>query len=374
MTNLCIFTGTFQTGGAENLIVQIINNIDRSKYNVYIGAFSDKGELYQRYKNLGVEINLFPKGIRSMKSIIRFAQFLRQKKIQVIHINLTGTFLFAVTISKLLFIKNIIIHWHNVYKYDDDLHRLHYVNILTWIRLHLISKLSNSIIAISKAVKEKNCKLFKVKEDKVNVIYNSIDLSLIPKKLKIFKKTDNPFIIGSIGLISKQKRFDVLIEAFNIVLKDNPNCKLEIVGKKTSDDYACKIINLPDKLGIKDKVYFTDVLPYKEVYNHLFTWSIFVLASEFEGFGLVLIEAMASGTPVIASNVDAIPEIIDDNINGLLFKTKNPADLAKKILRLLKDKELEKKLIYNAQKKVRDKFLIDKMVEKLDNLYCNNLY
>lgn len=370
MINLCIFTGSFQTGGAENLIIQIINNLDRTKYNIHVAAFSDNGELKQRYLDLGVQIHLFPKGIKSIKSIIKFAKFLKNNNIQTIHINLTGTFLFAVPISKFMRVKNIVIHWHNVYKYNYDLSKFNYQNIITRILIKHFSKLADSIIAISKAVKENNCTIFHVKKDKVKVIYNAIDFLVIPTNESKLSQSDK-FIIGSVGKISKQKGFDTLIKAFSIVAKTHSNCMLEIVGTITDTDYCKNILALPEKLAVSDKVIFTGVLPYNEVYERLYSWDIFVLASEYEGFGLVIIEAMATGTPVIASNVDAIPEIIKSNENGLLFQVKNSDDLAEKIMKMIENNEEANKMAIQAKKDVYNRFSIETMIKSLNEIYAN---
>jgi glycosyltransferase involved in cell wall biosynthesis len=373
MINLCIFTGTFQMGGAENLILQIVNNLDKKKYKVYIAALSSKGELKEKYEELGVELFIFPKGIRSVKSIVKFAFFLKQKKIQTIHINLTGTFSFAVSISRIMKIENILVHWHNTYRYDQNLSRVNFYNLIVWARIHYFSQKAHKIIAISNAVKEKNCKKFNVKRELVEIIYNSIDLSLIPTiKNEIIK---SHFVIGTIGKITKQKDYFTLIKAFKLVVQKYPDIELEIIGaigSKGNEEYSSQLKELVEDFQLSNNLFFSGVLPYKDVYKHLNSWYLFVLASEYEGFGLVVIEAMASGTPVVASNVDAIPEIIDDNVNGLLFKSKDYKDLANKIIMMLENKEIANRFKLQAQKDVIRRFSITSMIESLDEIYNTN--
>jgi glycosyltransferase involved in cell wall biosynthesis len=369
MINLCFFTGSFQIGGAENLIIQIIRNLDKNKYNISIASFSEKGELFEDYKNLGVEIYIFPQKRNILSSIIRFAFFLRKHRINCIHIHLTGTFSFAVTIAKLMNIQNIIIHWHNVY-YLNTKRLSPFKRFLSRSILKYSGRVAHSIIAISSKVKEYNCKAFKIDSRKVTIIYNAIDFSLIPKQKKEFRN-NNDMLIGSIGRISEQKGYDILLKAIKIVKESYPNIKLEIVGAYDDKDNDCfqELNNLTNKLDINESVCFLGALPYQRVYEHLFNWSIFVLASKWEGFGLVIIEAMASGKPVIASNVDAIPEIIDDGNTGLLFRVNDPVDLSIKIIRLINEKELANHLASNAKIVVEQKFSIMILINALDHLY-----
>ena len=103
----------------------------------------------------------------------------------------------------------------------------------------------------------------------------------------------------------------------------NQNLKLEIIGNanlKEPNTYT-KIKSLVENLGLRDDVLFTGNLDYSDVFKKMDSWKLFVLSSKWEGFGLVIIEAMAFGKAVIASDVDAIPEIIDHGKNGILYKS-----------------------------------------------------
>lgn len=375
MINLCVFTGSFQLGGAENLVLQTVRNIDKTRYNIFIASFFDRGELLQDYKKLGVGLATFPQKKRALVSAFKFTRFLKKNKIQCIHIHLTGTFLFAVTIAKLMRVKNIIIHWHNIYNYKRGFARGFYANLLVWFIIKYSTKLCHTIIAISNRVKNHNCTIFKIDKNKVRTVYNAVDLSLVPHRTIPMKKA-NSFIIGCIGKVTEQKGYDILIRGFSKVIDQIPDVRLEIIGAyntKGNEKLYRNLCTLTDKLGIKDKVEFLGELPHQSVYGHLLSWNLFVLASKFEGFGIVIIEAMAAGVPVIGSNVDAIPEIISDEKSGLLFNAGDPQDLAENILLLLKDKNLANQFAAQAEKQVQEKFTIMKMVTELDKVYSSGL-
>jgi glycosyltransferase involved in cell wall biosynthesis len=362
-------------GGAENLVLQIIRNLDRSKYNIYLAAFTDEGDMYNNYKELNVEILCFPKKkFRFFKSAFRFARFLKQNRINCIHVHLVGTYFFAVTIGKLMRVGNIIVHWHNVYdykKFNSSSLKGYYKKLRRWFLLTYSGKLANSVIAISKRVKDENSKRFRISPDKAHVIYNAIDFSLIPENNGTAGSTKE-MIIGSIGKVTEQKGFDNLIRAFHLVNQSYPESRLEIIGDyntKGNHKYCQNLESLIKEFNIEDKVNFLGKMPNNKVYEKLFSWTLFALASKWEGFGIVLIEAMAAGIPVVGNNIDAIPEVIDDQETGLISKTNDYNDMGQKIISLMEDKTLSDKLSTNAKIRVKEKYSMDRMVNELDALY-----
>lgn len=96
---------------------------------------------------------------------------------------------------------------------------------------------------------------------------------------------------------------------------------------------------------------------------------MFVLPSRIESFGMVILEAGLMKKTVIASNVDGIPEIIDDGKNGLLFESGNSIDLGNKILKIIDDKKLANQLAENLNKKVLQQFTVQKIMPEYERLY-----
>ena len=372
MINICFFISTFRVGGAENLVFQIIKNLDKRKYNIHLISFTKEGPLYKEYQSLGINIKIFSNNIFSLWN---FSTYLKENNIDCIHIHLVKSLFFATTASKLARIKNIITHWHNIYdygKYNKKTIRGLYSIVRRWFLLKYSSKLSDSVISISKIVKKKNCEIFSVPEDKVLVIYNAIDLSLLPE---LNNNDSSSLVIGAVGKITKQKGYDTLIKAFRIVNNEKPELKLEIIGEVNSQgnkNYCDEIFKIVSDFKLDDSIVFKNVLPYNEVFKHMSKWKIFILSSEYEGFGLVIVEAMASGTPVIASKVGAVPEIITDNETGILFKPMDYGDLADKIIKLIDDRESRRKISDNAKKYIVQKFEMSRMIKELDDIYLKN--
>ena len=127
-----------------------------------------------------------------------------------------------------------------------------------------------------------------------------INYSSLLKKYanKNFKNISN--VIFSMGRLHKIKGYDNLIKSFSLLLKKNPNCKLIIAG--SGDDYKNELINLIEKLSLENSVFLIGQLNEKEKKEVLASCSVFALCSHVESFGIVVLESLASGTPVVVSD------------------------------------------------------------------------
>ncbi|MCD6264956.1 MAG: glycosyltransferase [Deltaproteobacteria bacterium] len=175
-----------------------------------------------------------------------------------------------------------------------------------------------------------------------------------------------------VGRLIDLKGIDYLIKAVPKVLERYPKTKLLLVGSGPQKD---RLINLSRSLGITNTVLFIGELGQEELPKFYSLATVFVLPSvvnekgETEGLGVVLLEAMACGIPVIGSNVGGIPDIISDGETGLLATQKDPDDLAQKIIRLLSDERLRTVLIENGLSLVRNNFSWEVIADKFITIY-----
>jgi len=229
---------------------------------------------------------------------------------------------------------------------------------------------SDRVITVSEFLKGEILKLG-IPEDKVKVTYGGVPEDEGPEE-PFDVKGKNVLFVGS---LVRQKGVDVLLKAFKNVKKDmgsSPVSSIDPVNLIIVGDGKQRpaLERLADDLGLED-VYF---LGMKRDLKSIFKKSsVLVLPSREEGFGLILLEAMANGVPVIASNVGGVPEIIEDGKNGLLFETGDFEDLARKITRVLKleDDESEK-LRDGLMKRGREtikKFNWKTMAGEVDEIY-----
>ena len=128
-----------------------------------------------------------------------------------------------------------------------------------------------------------------------------------------------------------------------------------------------------DNLSIREHVIFEGFRPHSEISGYMDESDLFVLPSYSEGMPLVVLEAMASGIPVIASRVGGVPEVIRDGFNGFLVEPKDSEALAKRIEEVLSDRDLLRKVSINAAATIRQGFSVEKAAEKISRLYERTL-
>jgi len=249
-----------------------------------------------------------------------------------------------------------------------------YILVKDFINYHIFNyklffEKADKIIAVSNELAEDIKRQYKVPEEKLVVIPNGIGVSKfkpmpvdnLREKLGLADEK----VIVSVGAISKQKGFHLLLKILPDILKEYKNMRLIIVGK---GPYLQKLKDMAAKFGIENHVIFAGKVSELPKYYNLA--DIFAFPTlRYEGLPLVVPEAMACEKPVIASRIGGIPTIIKNNIDGILIEPGNLKELKERIMEVLRDEELAKKLGKNARKKVVEKFSLDKMVEDTIKVY-----
>ncbi|MCK5127036.1 MAG: glycosyltransferase [candidate division Zixibacteria bacterium] len=240
----------------------------------------------------------------------------------------------------------------------------------SFINRRYIRKYVDVIHAVSSQIKTVLGDIVSV--DKIRVIYNSINLDDIKtrKQPEIIRSEFNidsgSLILGTVGRLVPIKGFDILLQSFEEILKDIPSARLIIVGDGPQDEELKK---LAKSLGHSDKVCFTgyreDAL---EIINCM---DIFVLSSYNEGVPTVVLEAMALNKPVVSTAVGGVPEVIVNNVSGLLVESGNPEILADACIRVLTDDSLRIRFERNARQVIIDKFTSTAQGKYVKDIYCN---
>ena len=232
------------------------------------------------------------------------------------------------------------------------------------------------IITVSECSKRDIIKYLKVDESKIQVIYNGVD--------EVYKKILNHEIIDAakkkynidgkyllyLGTLEPRKNIETIIKAYNLFNKcNNENIKLVLAGKKgwLYDD----IFKLIKEFRIEDKVIFTDYVDDDDKPALYQGAEIFLFPSLYEGFGIPVVEAMASGTPVITSNSSSLPEVAGEA--AIITDPMDYKEISRSIERILNDSELRENMI-NEGIKQADKFNWDESAEKLKKLYYDLYY
>jgi glycosyltransferase involved in cell wall biosynthesis len=233
---------------------------------------------------------------------------------------------------------------------------------------------ADAIICCSKFIQREILEYTNYPSKKVHVIYNGVNLESLRMPRQ---KKENGIRILYAGQINKEKGLEHLIEAFKIVSKDFPNVALLIAGSASIWPDLDKRKFEVDKryeLEMKEKakggkIKFLGKLSLNELYKVYNRCDVFVLPSVIqEALPMVVLEAMASGLPIIASNVGGVPELVQHEKTGLLVKPGDLGELAEALRKLLSDERLREKMGKESYQ-YAEEFSIEKMTEQIYTLY-----
>ena len=235
---------------------------------------------------------------------------------------------------------------------------------------------ADKIIAISNAIGKLISDHHAIPKEKIELCPLGIEL---PAEKTPFTSDEEAtkFEILFVGRLEKRKGVEILLKAAQFVAERIPYAQFDIVGKDTNSapnggSYKRFLIDSVDKKYLKN-IKFVGYVDNDKLNNYYKDCSIFVAPSLYESFGLIYLEAMAWGKPVIGCNVGGVPEVIDDGVTGILVPSEDEIALAKAIVSL-SDKNLRDKMGKNGRKSVEDTFTINKMTRRTLEIYKEIIY
>ncbi len=274
--------------------------------------------------------------------------------------------------SPILYFKKSIVTIHDITPFFFPGHKMKSLIRKIGFRAVFFSsvKKASKVIAVSESTKKDIIKYFKINENKIEVIYEGVDgqFKLTPqylsdeltKKYKITK----PFIFYT-GVWRNHKNLVGLIKAFGIV-KNKYKLDYQLALGGEEDPYYPEIRKTWEELGLENDIIRVGFIDQKELDLFYNIAEVFVIPSFREGFGLVGLEAMACGTPVVASKTTSLPEILGEA--AIYFDPRNPQEMAEKIKLVLTDKKLYNELIEKGFRQVK-KYSWEKMGEETKKIY-----
>jgi len=298
------------------------------------------------------------------RHMIRIFQIVHSQNIKLVHANSLKSAIISGLSARLA---NVPLVWH----VRDFLP----VGFFRQLFTRLAYLLATKVIVNSKAVGGIFRFVQKDSSEKVKIIYNCIDLDLynpnvdgndLRRELNI---GTNIALIGFIGRIHPEKGIEYLIRAVREVVKIVPEVRFLVVGDAAvgKEEYQKRMRDLSAELGLADKILF---LGYrKEVVKIIAALDILVLPSLREPFGLVSLEAMAMKKPVVATNTGGSPEVVIDGKTGLLVPPRDSGALFSAIIRLLKDKELARKMGAAGRERATSFFSSEFTISRLQEMY-----
>lgn len=330
--------------GAERCLLDIVCNLpDRIRPLVLLPSYGPLTTVLSDNKIdfivvpfrgwTGRKLRIFKAAYRFLANIaacIRIIHSLKNIRIDLVYANT----LFAPMGALLSFVLRVPLIWH-VHEFVNE-HFESKFDYGIYISMKVVNKVSNLVVCNSSALKI-NLSRF-VSNDKIHLVYNGM-LNISDKKTIVYRKSlraDKIVSLVIVGSITANKRQSDAIMAVSELINIGKNVKLSIVGSG-DESYISELNNLVRRLGIMDRINWEG---FKEDVSDCFmSADIALVCSSFETFGRVVVEAMSVGCPVVATNTGGIPEIITNELDGLLYNPGDYRQLAQNILILIDDGE-----------------------------------
>lgn len=367
MKNILFIHSSSELYGSDRSLLNIVKNLDKSKFSIHV-VLPCQGPLVEEMTKLpDVKVSIFeiavlrrknfsPLGMLAyakdfFKSFFFVKRYIKANKIDVVDTNTAVVFPGAVA-AKFCRKKSV---WH-----IREIIKSRFENKIISLVMRLFSDV---IVANSKATGA----ALRVPQKKVQVVYNAVGDA---KFDRLIGKDDDKIIVGMAGRINRWKGQKLFVDAAEIVAKQKTNVSFEIAG----DVYQGEDFIREDLVSyIKEKKLDQTVLldglvqDMPSFYRKL---DVFVLPSlQPEPFGLVVIEAMSYGLPVIATNHGGPTEIIENGKEGYLVRYDNANEMAERILELVNDKEKRHSMGLLGQKKKMELFSVPAMVRNMENVF-----
>lgn len=346
-----LYTDSWVIGGGEHFARDLLAKVSPSVEPLVVGVRPDVVALIASGRP-GVETRVLPRvrGRGDLASMFEHARTLRQLDPDVVHVNQNlWSGQYGVIASALAGLPSMCVV-HGVMPPASA--RQRYLTIATaHLPRHFVG-VSHSVAACIRAE-------LRVTGGRVSTIYNGIP-SEEPEAAISGARMLSGTILG-VGRLSREKGFDLLVEAMTYL----PGRRLLLAGDGPE---RASLEALVSRLGINDRVEFAGWV--SEPWASRFRPDLLVVPSRFEAMGLVILEAMRAGVPVVAARVGGIPEVVVDNVTGLLAEPESPRSLAVAIESLLEDSQRREEMARAAKRRLTERFSDSTMVASYEDLYA----
>jgi len=378
---ILFYNHTGKVSGAERMLLMILAGLDRSRFESIV-LCPKEDSLIESVRATGLRTEICPqlearftfRIDRLAKYLVSFWRVIRKVRSSVTEIN--PDFVHAnsiraglvVTAATLGLGTQVVWHLH-------DLLPRHPMS--TAIRVFAFLFARARMIAVSQAVGDNFAGRFFSLRNRVSVILNGIEMNrfkhvqgsrnAIRDELKI---AESDFVVGIVGLLTPRKGQLALVESFARVIEQMPNARLLIVGNaifNQDEEYATGLKEAGNKSGIIDKVHFLGAR--EDIPAVMQSLDLLVVNSSVEPFGLVLVEAMACGVPVLAAISGGIPEIIQHGRTGWLVQHGNKKLLVDSIVTAAQSLETRQVIVSRARQHVLETFSSARYLRELQEFY-----
>jgi glycosyltransferase involved in cell wall biosynthesis len=350
-------------GGCEQHVLALLSRLDPARYERWLAYFVERPDearpMLPYFQAIGVQtVDLRGRGQLDPRAMGRLRTLLRRERFDLVHVHsFRAEVAMAVATTALFPHPRIIRTVHNV----EDYHLRFPTSLLSGLSGSSLDR----VVAISDAVAEHLKTSNGASSDRIRRIYYGLDLEPFLAAERP-RPASRPPTIGVLARLAPQKGHPVLLRALPRVVERFPDVRVVIAGHEHLTTRA-QLESEAEALGVRGNV---EIVGYRDdVPAFMSEIDLFVLPSLWEGVGLVLLEAMAAGKPVVATRVGPVPEIVQDGETGLLVPAGEPERLANAILEILEQPSLGRRLGRAGRIRCAERFSLDRMVAETEALY-----
>lgn len=347
-----------ELGGTLTALKNLVNSLDKTQFRCYIfnQGYPYINELWEFIDNNDVEI------LNNFKGISQVTREMKRIKPDIVHLHLhwVNKCTDGLISAKMAGVKHIVISDYHVNPIHIGWQRM----FRKWLFNYLVD------INVTETIKgaELLNKFFWIRRNRIKNILVGIPINrfAINSKSEYYSKY---FIIGMVGMFYKRKGHEYLFYALEDILTLYPHVRLHLYAFGGEEEN--NIRRLSSELGLDDYIFYhIGEKDLAEAYNNM---DIFVLPSLEEGQGLVLLEAMSHGKPVITTDIKGCGELVQNGVDGILVPPADFKNLRDAIIKLIENGDLRKTLGENARQKAIQEFSVEKMAYEHEKVYCQLL-
>lgn len=353
-------SSTSGPGGAEMIVKRLASSLDPRRFRSIVCLYRP-GWLYDASRDQGIPTSVIGiNGALDLRWARAFATLVKKERVAVIHAHEFTANVYGSMMGQIMGVP-VVATVHGKNYFADQLKRR--------AAYRYVSRVSR-MVAVSEDLKQFIVRRAGVAEHRVDVVYNGVDVAGLPSidelsAIRAHLRLDGyDHVIGAVGSLYPVKGHVHLIKALPEILRACPRTLLLLVGQgQMEQSLKAEVVNRNLDAHVRFLGFRSDVPALLSLLD------VFVLPSLSEGLSMALLEAMAAGKPVVASNVGGNSELVVDGDTGFLVDAESPESISDRVVQILRDKVQAVRMGDRGRRRVHDKFSFRAMVDRYQRYY-----
>jgi len=364
---ICYIIGQLGIGGAERQLYELVKSINRERFDPVVISLSQGGYWGNQIEKLKIQvIELRRRKSFEFTRLFELINILRVLSPHIVHTYMFTANSYGRVAAIIARVPIIIASERNVVEVGKD------KNIFGLYIDKLLAPFTHGIICNSYKASEALVKRYSFNVNKIITVHNGFNGTEFSKKNSVnINRKLAPKVVGTVGRLYRQKNHRLFIDMAKIVLEGsgNENIRFVIIGE---GELRTELVEYVKRQRLESKVVFTG--ERNDIHDLLQNMDVFVMTSLYEGMSNAIMEAMAAGLPVIATDVGGNSELVVNGETGFLCQSSDVKGLADKVAFLINNENEAKRMGDNGRKRILRDFTVEKMVKKTESIYvkfCN---